>query len=441
MYTAKRAAFYTLGCKVNQYETESVKNQLLRHGFEIVDFSREADYYIVNTCTVTSIADKKSRNMLRRAKKTNRNSKLIVTGCYAQTNGKDLLPMTEIDYIVGNSGKENLLSLILALEENPETATQPRFLSDPVFSGGRYRESEPALYREMSRAYIKIQDGCDNFCAYCKIPFARGRSRSRDLRNILEEIRTVAAEGYKEAIVIGINLGAYGLDLPEKLNFTAAMEKILEENLIERIRIGSVYPDQIDDDFIRLFRHKTLMPHLHVSLQSCDDTVLRNMKRHYDAKTIERGLTALKSTVPLMEFTGDVIVGFPGETDRMFQNTCELIERIGFAGLHVFPYSDREHTAAAALPDKAPGEIKRERARILGERKKRLAAAAREKYVGRTLSVLIEAEKGGFLYGYSENYLKTRIRIGEDCSAPAQINTIRRVMIHSIEKEMLTSNG
>ncbi|MDR1835603.1 MAG: tRNA (N(6)-L-threonylcarbamoyladenosine(37)-C(2))-methylthiotransferase MtaB [Fusobacteriaceae bacterium] len=436
MGLSKKAAFYTLGCKVNQYETESLKNQLINCGFTIVDFAEKADYYIVNTCTVTNIADRKSRNILRRAKKTNKDAVLIVTGCYAQTESAALYGMEEIDYIVGNTGKKNLIGLILERERPRE-----RLHRDPIFSRKEYEEYPFASLREMSRAYIKIQDGCDQFCSYCKIPFARGRSRSRAKENILEEIRQMAGEGYREIILIGINLGAYGADLEGKENFTSLVREILDRDFIERVRIGSVYPDKIDGDFINLFSYPALMPHLHISLQSCDDTVLRKMRRNYGGQVIEEALGALKKAVPLLELTGDVIAGFPGETDRMFQNTCDLIEKIGFAGLHIFPYSDREGTFAATLPDKVPGPVKRNRVRRLEALKKILARRAREKYIGKELSVLIEEEKNGYYFGYSENYLKTAILSDEHDDGPSWINKIRKVRINSIEKEMLTSDG
>ena len=270
----KRVAFYTLGCKVNQYETESIKNQLIQKGYTEKDFEEEADIYIVNSCTVTSVADRKTRNMLRRAKKVNPHSKVIVTGCYAQTNSKELLEMEDIDYVIGNKYKKGIVNFI----EDIENRTLDRLKNDNIFDEYEYTEYEFATLREMSRAYVKIQDGCNNFCSYCKIPFARGRSRSRKRENILKEIEKLVSEGFKEIILIGINLGAYGEDLEEDIDFEDLLEEILQVKGLERVRIGSVYPDKISDRFIELFKYKNLMPHLHISLQSCDDTVLKMMK-------------------------------------------------------------------------------------------------------------------------------------------------------------------
>ena len=310
----KKVAFYTLGCKVNQYETESIKNQLIKKGYEEVSFEDKADIYIVNSCTVTSVADRKTRNMLRRAKKINPNGAVIVTGCYAQTNSKELLEMEDIDYVVGNTDKSGIVNFI----EDIENRTMEKLKNHNIFLDSEYTEYEFATLREMSRAYVKIQDGCNNFCSYCKIPFARGKSRSRQKDNILKEITKLSQEGFKEIILIGINLGAYGEDLENGGNFEDLLKDILKIEGIERVRIGSVYPDKISDEFIEMFSNPKLMPHLHISLQSCDDTVLKRMRRKYGSSLIEERLTKLRKAVPNMEYTADVIVGFPGESQEMF---------------------------------------------------------------------------------------------------------------------------
>ncbi|WP_410208128.1 tRNA (N(6)-L-threonylcarbamoyladenosine(37)-C(2))-methylthiotransferase MtaB [Fusobacterium sp.] len=425
----KRVAFYTLGCKVNQYETESIKNQLLQKGYKETPFEEEADIYVVNSCTVTSIADRKTRNMLRRAKKMNPQSKVIVTGCYAQTNSKDLLEMEEIDYVIGNTYKNGIVNFIKDIENR----TMEREKNDNIFDEHEYTEYEFATLREMSRAYVKIQDGCNNFCSYCKIPFARGRSRSRKKENVLKEIVKLVAEGFKEIILIGINLGAYGEDLPEDIDFEDLLEEILKTPGVERVRIGSVYPDKISDRFISLFeKYKNLMPHLHISLQSCDDTVLKMMKRKYGSALIEERLMKLKNSVNKMEYTADIIVGFPGETEEMFENSYKLIDRIGFSGIHIFQYSDRENTVASRLENKVDPRVKKERADKLEELKQKMAHREREKYVGKELEVLVEEEIEGFLFGYSENYLRVKFKGSKDL-----LNEIKNVKIDRIEKEML----
>lgn len=429
MNFSKRVAFYTLGCKVNQYETESIKNQLIQKGYKETTFEEEADIYIVNSCTVTSVADRKTRNMLRRAKKMNPESRVIVTGCYAQTNSKDLLEMKEIDYVIGNTYKKGIVNFI----EDIENRTLDRLKNDNIFDEDEYTEYEFATLREMSRAYVKIQDGCNNFCSYCKIPFARGKSRSRKKENVIKEIKKLVEEGFKEFILIGINLGAYGEDLEENIDFEGLLENILQLEGVERVRIGSVYPDKISDRFIELFKnYKNLMPHIHISLQSCDDTVLKMMKRKYGSELIEERLLKLKNSVENMEYTADIIVGFPGETDEMFENSYNLIKKIGFSGIHIFQYSDRENTVASRLENKIDAKVKKERADKLEELKHEMARIEREKYIGKELEVLVEEESDGYLFGYSENYLRVKFKGEQDL-----LNKIKKVKIDKIEKEML----
>lgn len=424
----KKVAFYTLGCKVNQYETESIKNQLIKKGYEEVSFEDKADIYIVNSCTVTSVADRKTRNMLRRAKKINPNGAVIVTGCYAQTNSKELLEMEDIDYVIGNTDKSGIVNFI----EDIENRTMEKLKNHNIFLDSEYTEYEFATLREMSRAYVKIQDGCNNFCSYCKIPFARGKSRSRQKDNILKEITKLSQEGFKEIILIGINLGAYGEDLENGGNFEDLLRDILKIDGIERVRIGSVYPDKISDEFIEMFSNPKLMPHLHISLQSCDDSVLKRMKRKYGSSLIEERLTKLRKAVPNMEYTADVIVGFPGETQEMFENSYKLIDKIGFSGLHIFQYSDRENTLASTFQDKIDPKVKKERADELEKLKEIMAERERKKYIDKELKVLVEEEKDGYLYGYSENYLRVKLK-GEATS----LNHIVSVKINSLKKEML----
>ncbi|WP_177163095.1 tRNA (N(6)-L-threonylcarbamoyladenosine(37)-C(2))-methylthiotransferase MtaB [uncultured Fusobacterium sp.] len=427
----KKVAFYTLGCKVNQYETESIKNQLIKKGYEEVSFEDKADIYIVNSCTVTSVADRKTRNMLRRAKKINPNGAVIVTGCYAQTNSKELLEMEDIDYVIGNTDKSGIVNFI----EDIENRTMEKLKNHNIFLDSEYTEYEFATLREMSRAYVKIQDGCNNFCSYCKIPFARGKSRSRQKNNILKEITKLSQEGFKEIILIGINLGAYGEDLENGGNFEDLLKDILKIEGIERVRIGSVYPDKISDEFIEIFSNPKLMPHLHISLQSCDDTVLKRMRRKYGSSLIEERLTKLRKAVPNMEYTADVIVGFPGESQEMFENSYNLIDKIGFSGLHIFQYSDRENTLASTFEDKIDPKVKKERADELEKLKEIMAERERKKYLDRELKVLVEEEKDGYLYGYSENYLRVKFK-----GKATSLNHIVSVKIDSLEKEMLIGN-
>jgi len=432
-FNNKKVAFYTLGCKVNQYESESIKNQLIKIGYEEENFENKSDIYIVNSCTVTSIADKKTRNVLRRAKKMNPESIVIVTGCYAQTNSKELLEIEEIDFVVGNSNKSGLVDFIQDIENK-----KSKVLTENIFEERTYEQYEFATLREMSRAYIKIQDGCNNFCSYCKIPFGRGKSRSRSLESICKEIEVLTKEGFKEFIIIGINLGAYGEDLDSDINLETLLETVVKLEGVERVRIGSMYPDKISDRFIEIMKENSskLMPHLHISLQSCDNTVLERMRRNYGAELIQERLLKLRENVENMEYTADVIVGFPGETDEMFNNTYKVIKSIGFSDLHVFQYSDREKTLANTFTDKIDGNVKKKRAEILETLRKEMGKERREKYIGKELEVLVEEIKeDGCSYGYSQNYL--RVKTSE---ATAGVNELVKIEISNLEKELLIGN-
>ncbi|MGL6169819.1 MAG: tRNA (N(6)-L-threonylcarbamoyladenosine(37)-C(2))-methylthiotransferase MtaB [Fusobacteriaceae bacterium] len=428
MNSNKKVAFYTLGCKVNQYETESIRNQLINLGYQDTEFEEYADIYIINSCTVTSIADKKTRNMMRRAKKTNPKCLVILTGCYAQTNSKELMEIEEIDYVVGNKDKQGIVKLIKELENKK----MDKVLNSNIFQEVEYEEYEFATLREMTRAYVKIQDGCNVFCSYCKIPFARGRSRSRKIESIAQEVKRLTEEGFKEIILIGINIGAYGEDFKEPKTFEDLVNTLVKINEVERIRFGSIYPDKMNDEFIELFKNSKVMPHIHVSLQSGDDTVLNLMRRKYGSELIKEKMKKIKSEIPKMEFSADVIVGFPGETLEMHKNTYNLIEEIGFQDLHVFQYSDRENTLAEKMPNKVEVKDKKQRAEELDKLKEKMGKQIRESYMGKELSILVEEIKESKAVGYSENYL--RISVNDENLV---VGNIYKTSIKELQKGML----
>ncbi|WP_022819988.1 tRNA (N(6)-L-threonylcarbamoyladenosine(37)-C(2))-methylthiotransferase MtaB [Fusobacterium russii] len=433
MNFSKRVAFHTLGCKVNQYETESIKNQLIKKGYEEVSFEEKSDIYIINSCTVTSIADRKTRNMLRRAKRINPEGKVIVTGCYAQTNSREILEIEDVDYVIDNKNKSNIVNFVEAIE-NIGYEKQKK---GDIFQEKEYQEYEFATLREMTRAYVKIQDGCNQFCSYCKIPYARGRSRSRKKENILSEINKLVEDGFKEIILIGINLSAYGIDFKEKNGFESLVKDILKIEKLERVRIGSVYPDKLSDEFIDLFKNKKMARHLHISLQSCDDTVLKNMRRNYGASLIRERLLKLRKEVDNIEFTADIIVGFPNETEQMFENTYALIEEINFSNLHIFQYSDREGTIAEKMDGKVDSKMKKIRAEKLDLLKEKMFKKTREKYIGEKMSVLVEEEKEDWLFGYSDNYLKIKFQCNG--KEKLKINDIVNLEIRRLEDEFLVA--
>jgi threonylcarbamoyladenosine tRNA methylthiotransferase MtaB len=426
MGSIKKVAFYTLGCKVNQYETESIKKQFIEMGYVDGNFEERADVYVINSCTVTNLADRKTRNMLRRAKSLNPDSIVVATGCYAQTNADDVAKIEEVDYIIGNTDKDKIAYIV----ENREK----REVED-IFQEKEYLETGFSTLREMTRAYIKIQDGCNNFCSYCKIPFARGNKRSRSIESIIEEVKTLAKEGYKEIILIGINLGAYGEDIKEK---KISLEDVMEESSkidgIERVRIGSIYPDKISERMINLIeKNSKIMPHLHISLQSGDDEILKMMKRKYNSELVRDVLAELRKRVKNIEFTADIITGFPGEKESNYKSGYNLIKEVEFSGVHIFQYSDRENTEASKFEGKIKPQIKKERAKELEKLSEEIAVKRREIYKGKIEKVLIEEGKEKEYYGYTENYLRVKV-----LREKIEVNTIIDVKINKIEKGLLT---
>lgn len=428
----KKAAFYTLGCKVNQYETEIIKKDFTDNGYVEVEFDEKADIYVVNTCTVTAMADKKNRKMLRRAKNTNPNAVVVATGCYAQTNIEQLREMKEIDFIIGNSKKENIYDIV--------TKNVSHYQVDNIFDEKEYSSKKYTVLREKARAFVKIQDGCNKFCSYCKIPFARGLSRSRSEENILEEITYLGKQGYKEVVITGINLSEYGLDLKPQTDFDSILEKILEIDGIERVRVSSAYPDTITDKFLQIMKtNSKLMPHLHISIQALDDKILHLMRRHYDADFVVKTLERVKNEVPDISLTADVIVGFPQEEEDNFKNTLKNLERIGFSDLHVFPYSDREKTAAEKLTGKIESKIKKERVKIVEELNKVKFRKFRENMLNSIQKIYIEEIVEDVAYGYTENYIKTFIKLkGEnENNLDVKVSDLVNVKIVEFNGELL----
>ena len=422
MSISKKVAFYTLGCKVNQYETEIIKKDFLENGYKEVEFEDSADVYVINTCTVTSIADKKNKKMLRRAKKINPDSVVIATGCYAQTNVEDLKEIKEVDYIIGNVKKEEVYKIFSKKLSNYQV--------DNIFDQKEYSSQKYAVSRDKARAFVKIQDGCTKFCSYCKIPYARGMSRSRQPESVLEEIKFLGEAGYKEIVVTGINLSEYGSDFGENINFDYILEKILKIEEIDRVRVSSVYPDTLSEKFISLLKeNKKLMPHLHVSIQSLDDKILKLMKRNYRAEFVVELLKKVQEEVPDSAITADIITGFPQEEEENFWNTFENMKKINFSDFHIFPYSDREKTAAAAFTGKIEPEVKKERVKILEKLKKSKIKEFREKFLDTVQKVYIEEIKAGKAYGYTENYLRV------------EVNSVSHKVADIVEVKIMSSAG
>ena len=429
---SKKVALHNLGCKVNAYEVEAMQQLLEEAGYEIVPFHEKADVYIINTCSVTNIADRKSRQMLHRAKKQNPDAIVVGAGCYVQTKEAQALVDESIDIVIGNNKKHELVPL---LREYEASHRKMACVADINHEKQAYEELSLSRTAEHTRAFIKVQDGCNQFCTYCIIPFARGRVRSRELPDVLQEIRTLAKSGYREVVLTGIHLSSYGVDNGESL--LHLIEAVHELEGIERIRLGSLEPRIVTDAFAkRLSELPKICPHFHLSLQSGCDTVLSRMNRRYDTAEYEAGCALLRRYFEHPAITTDVIVGFPGETDEEFETTERYLERIHFYEMHIFQYSRREGTKAAAMPDQVPEAVKKERSEKLLALGHRMSEEFRRYYLGRQVTALLEEE---FLYdgkryytGYTKEYVKVAVETKKDLSNTFVTGTLKTQLTEDI---------
>ena len=427
-----KAALHNLGCKVNAYETEAMQQILEEAGYEIVPFSEYADVYVINTCSVTNMADRKSRQMLHRAKKQNPDAIVVGAGCYVQTKEAQALVDESIDIVIGNNKKPELVPL---LREYEASHRKMACVADINHEKQAYEELSLSRTAEHTRAFIKVQDGCNQFCTYCIIPFARGRVRSRELPDVLQEIRTLAKSGYREVVLTGIHLSSYGVDNGESL--LHLIEAVHELEGIERIRLGSLEPRIVTDAFAkRLSELPKICPHFHLSLQSGCDTVLSRMNRRYDTAEYEVGCALLRRYFEHPAITTDVIVGFPGETDEEFETTERYLERIHFYEMHIFQYSRREGTKAAAMPDQVPEAVKKERSEKLLALGHRMSGEFRRYYLGRQVTALLEEE---FLYdgkryytGYTKEYVKVAVETKKDLSNTFVTGTLKTQLTEDV---------
>ncbi|NLC88417.1 MAG: tRNA (N(6)-L-threonylcarbamoyladenosine(37)-C(2))-methylthiotransferase MtaB, partial [Clostridiaceae bacterium] len=351
----KTIAFCTLGCKVNQYETNAMIEQFIKRNYKIVEFDQKADVYIINTCTVTNMADRKSRQMLRRVKEINPKSIVVACGCYAQVAKDELKKISEIDLIYGTNEKNRIAEYV---EEYINDKNKQELVTDVMYQK-EFLDFGSTAYTEKTRAVIKVQDGCDRFCTYCIIPYARGHVRSRKIDSVIEEVIKIAQEGIKEVIITGIHVASYGKDFKEDISLIDLLEEINKIDGIERIRLGSLEPTLITEQFVkRLTKLEKICDHFHLSLQSgCDDT-LKRMNRRYTTEQFEQSVKLLREYYPKVALTTDIIVGFPGETDEEFAKTYEFLKRINFYQMHIFKYSPRKGTKAALMNNQIDGNIK-----------------------------------------------------------------------------------
>jgi threonylcarbamoyladenosine tRNA methylthiotransferase MtaB len=410
----KRVAISTLGCKTNQFESAAMKEQLTATGYHVVPFTEPADIYIVNSCTVTARTDAETRRLIRRARRLNPDSRIIATGCYAQVAPGELEKMPELDCILGNQEKQDIAALL---------ETSPNSVSD-IATISRAEPLKLTSFAEHTRAFLQIQNGCNSFCSYCIVPYARGRSRSVISNEILQGARDLATNGFKEIVLTGIHLGAYGLELPPPTSLTALVRQIESESIVPRLRIGSIEPNEVTEELLELMTtSESICPHLHLPLQSGSDAVLKRMGRGYSAEFFRGLMERISAAMPDAFIGADVIAGFPGETEEEFAETVRLIEELPFSDLHVFPYSRRPGTKAADMPGHLPAHIITERAaqlRSIAARKKTLFF---EHFVGRELGVLVQgySEKTGECKGLSRNYV-TVLFPGEKSLVNSEVN-------------------
>lgn len=411
----KKAALHNLGCKVNAYETEAMQHLLEEAGYEIVPFTQKADVYVINTCSVTNMADRKSRQMLHKAKKNNPDSIVVAAGCYVQTSEKEVLNDLSVDIVIGNDRKHDLVRLLdeYSLDSVNDTV-------DDINDGKHdFEELFIDQTKEHTRAFIKVQDGCNQFCSYCIIPYARGRVRSRRFENVIAEVERLAANGFKEVVLTGIHLSSYGVDFEEATGLLELIQAVNAVKGIERIRLGSLEPKIVTEHFAsELSKLDKICPHFHLSLQSGCDATLKRMNRKYTTKEYERGCELLRKYFVHPAITTDVIVGFPGETEEEFEQTKAYLERIHFYEMHIFKYSKRKGTRAAVMPDQIDEQIKAVRSEKLIALGHDMSKEFRKFYIGKNEEVLFE-EKAvigdkEYFVGYTKEYVKVAKKTDEN---------------------------
>lgn len=413
----RTAALHNLGCKVNSYETEAMQQLLEEAGYEIVSFHEKADVYIINTCSVTNIADRKSRQMLHRAKKQNPEAVVVAAGCYVQSAAEELKADLAVDVIIGNNKKQDL---VLILEEYFKDRTDSSHVIE-INETHEYERLSIHKIADHTRAFLKVQDGCNQFCSYCIIPYTRGRVRSRRPEEVVAEVRELAAAGYQEVVLTGIHLSSYGVDFKEEENenLLSLIRQVHEVEGIRRIRLGSLEPRIITDDFAKaLASMPKFCPHFHLSLQSGCDETLKRMNRHYTTEEYAAGCDILRRYFDNPAITTDVIVGFPGETEEEFEATKAFLERIGFYEMHIFKYSRRAGTRADRMPEQVPEQIKNVRSEALLLLEKQMSKAYRESFLGKKKTVLLEekTEIGGraYMIGHTMEYVKAVVPYADD---------------------------
>lgn len=415
-----RVAFNTLGCKVNQYETDAVRKMFENAGYEVVPFGQIADVYVVNTCTVTALSDRKSRQMLRRAINKNNEAVIVAMGCYSQTAPEDIEKIEGVDLIIGTSDRKEIINLVEnKLLEKSGTKVLPTVHVNDIMKQRVFEEIDIDNTQEHTRAYMKIQDGCTQFCSYCKIPYSRGPIRSRNIDDIREEAMRLNRAGFKEVVFTGIHLASYGKDLKnENLNLVSAIECVHQVEGIERIRLGSIEPSTVTEEFVAaIIKYDKLCPHFHISLQSGSNNTLREMNRKYSKEEFANATRLLREAIPNVAITTDIIVGFPGETEEHFEESYAFVESQKFAGTHVFKFSRRKGTKAYDMKNQVQDDVKESRSAKMIKLSKINQMKYELNMVGTQNAILIEnieiVDDCKYISGYTENYIMCRVKCDE----------------------------
>lgn len=410
----KKAGFLTLGCKVNQYESAAIAERLNELGFEIAEFEDKCDYYIINTCTVTAEADRKSRQMIRRAKKNNPDAKIIVAGCYAQINADAISAIDGVSVIVGSRTKMRVVDKILELEAGANGGVDVEPLCNAGFEKMMLNGTFGGGTQERTRAYIKIEDGCDSHCTYCIIPKARGSVCSKPLQDVLAEVKSLADHGYREIVLTGIETGAYGKDFYDGYTLADLLCEVDKIDGVERIRLGSLDPSIMKPDFVeKVSKLKKLAPHFHLSLQSGCDRILALMKRKYNTVMLLEYMENIRKHIPGVMFTTDIICGFPGETDKDFEETREFVKKAGFLSAHIFAYSKRSGTPAAVMPYQVPASVASDRVNKLYALVESISGEMLSEYDGKCDTVIPEEYKNGEAHGHTASFIEVSIPCDE----------------------------
>ena len=394
---------YTLGCKVNAYESEFITHLFVSKGYKLVDYENNADIYIINTCTVTNNSDNKSKKIINHTRKNNPNSIIVVCGCYPQYKNGNIDLLDEVDIVIGNKDKSKIVDYVEEFIKDKKQIVNIYDLKKQEFENMEIKE-----FKSKTRAFVKIQDGCNNFCSYCIIPYVRGNIRSKNKDTVINEIKDLVSNGHKEVVLTGIHTGHYGSDINS--NLTELLHEIANIDGLKRVRISSIEITELNDEFLKeLENNKLIVDHMHIPLQSGCDKTLKEMNRKYNTEYFYNKIEKIRSIRPGISITTDVIVGFPNETDEDFNKTFEFIKKVNFARLHVFPYSKRNGTKAAVMDNQVEGKIKKERARALLELSKELEKQYYNNYLDKTVKVLFEVKKNSKYYGHTSNYLEVEV--------------------------------